>query len=240
MNTVNLTAWLNQVSGMSPVALAAVAVAGLLVGIAPSSLPLYSVVAGYVSGQVSSRAKGTLLSAGFALGQATVDASIGILFGFLGLLVVRTIARYLALTNLLLAVMLLILGLALVRKIHIVIPVLRPKARRVDSIVAAYGLGVLFGLATCPACTPMVLPVLGAAATAGSPWSGGLLLFVFGLARGIPLLLIGAAAGMVKHLSRLTPWVPAIERTGGILLLIAALFFFYQSMVFGGIAGSDN
>ncbi len=40
---------------------------------------------------------------------------------------------------------------------------------------------------------------------------------------------------MVKHLRRFTAWVPKIERTGGILLLIAALFFLYQSAAYMGL-----
>jgi cytochrome c-type biogenesis protein len=235
MGSDYITAWLNQASGMSALVVGAVALAGLLVGIAPSSLPLYSVVGGYVGGQVAGRAKGILLSAGFVLGQATVDAGIGVLFGFLGLAVIITLARYLAITNFIIAVVLGVLGLALLRKIHVVVPVLRPEARRVDTFAAAYVLGIPFGLTTCPACTPMVLPVLGAAAATGSPWLGGLLLFVFGVARGIPLILVGSAAQAAKRMPRLTLWVPTIERAGGILLIVTALFFFYQSAVFAGL-----
>ncbi|MDE2229456.1 MAG: sulfite exporter TauE/SafE family protein [Alphaproteobacteria bacterium] len=220
---------------MSALVVTAVGLAGLLVGVAPSSLPLYSVVGGYVGGQAAGRARGIFLSAGFVLGQATIDAAIGILFGFIGLTVIITIARYLALTNLLIAVILVALGLALLRKIHIVVPRLRSEVRRVDTFAAAYALGIPFGLTTCPACTPMVLPVLGAAAATGSPWLGGLLLFVFGVARGLPLLLVGAAAQAIKGVPRFTLWVPTIERAGGVLLLTAAVFFLYQSAAFWGL-----
>jgi cytochrome c-type biogenesis protein len=236
VNSAALTTWLNQASGMSVLVLAAAALAGLLVGVAPSSLPLYSVVAGYVGGQAGSRARGFSLSTSFILGQATVDAGIGILFGFLGFAVIYTIARWLAVANLLIAAILIVLGLALLRKIHIVVPVLRPQAHRVETIGAAYALGVPFGLASCPACTPMVLPVLGAAAATGSPWTGGLLLFVFGIARGLPLVLVGTATQLVARMPRVTLWVPAIERVGGVVLLLSALFFLYQSAASAGIA----
>jgi cytochrome c-type biogenesis protein len=236
VDSAALTAWLDQTSGMSALVVAAVALAGLLVGVAPSSLPLYSVVAGYVGGQAGGRARGLLLSTSFILGLATVDAGIGILFGFLGLAVIVTIARWLAVTNLAIAAILIVLGLALLRQIHIVLPVLRPQARRVETLAAAYALGVPFGLTTCPACTPMVLPVLGAAAATGSPWTGGLLLFVFGIARGVPLVFVGAAAQAASRMPRLAPLVPAIERAGGVVLLFAALFFLYQSAVFAGLA----
>lgn len=215
------------------------ALAGLLTGVAPSSLPLASVVAGYVGGQSRTRevngvSKALLLSGGFILGLTTVDTVIGALFGLLGFTVIRALASSLAVTNLFLAVLLVVLGLALLRKIHIVVPVLRPTPRRVDSFGAAYALGIPFGLSVCPACTPIVLPVLGTAALTGTPWLGAALLFVFGLARGIPLLFVATATEAVKGVPRFTMWVPNIERAGGIMLLLAALYFLYQSAAFAG------
>jgi cytochrome c biogenesis protein CcdA len=147
----HLGTWLAQGRAMSLLAVAAVALAGLLVGLAPSSLPLYSVVAGYVGGQAARRTRGLLQVAGFFLGMATVDAALGALFGFLGFAVLRAVAGALALTDLLLAALLLVLGLALLRKIRIVVPVLRPKPRQATSFAAAYALGVSFGLSACPA-----------------------------------------------------------------------------------------
>ncbi len=239
----DLALWLDQIPAMSPLAFAVVALAGLTMGVAPSSLPLFSIVLGYVAGQpgeqdvqdVRGRLKGLSLSAGFVLGMATVDAAIGGLFGFLGYVVIRVLAEYLVLTNLVLAALLVVFGLALLRKIRIAVPVLRPALRRTDSFTGAYALGIPFGLSACPACMPMMLPILGAAAATGEPWLGAVLLFTFGLARGVPLLLAGTAAGMVKHLRLFATWVPKIERTGGILLLIAALFFLYQSAAYMGL-----
>jgi len=233
---LDLDAWFQQVSVTSPLGLALVALAGLIMGVAPSSLPLASVVAGYVGGQrrgdeTNKRAMGLRLSAGFVLGLVTVDAAIGVFFGFLGFTIIRVLAGSLAITNLVLAVLLAVLGLALLRKIDIVIPVLRPGAREVNSFKAAYALGIPFGLSVCPACTPMVLPILGAAAVTGSPWLGGVLLLVFGLARGVPLLVVGAATEKIKAMPRFALFVPKIERACGVLLLLAAVYFFYQSAV---------
>lgn len=127
-----------------------------------------------------------------------------------------------------------VLGLALLRKIAIVVPVVKPAG----SVKGAYALGIPFGLSACPACTPMVLPILGAAAATGTPWWGAVLLFVFGLARGVPLLLVGTATGMVMRVRRFAFWVPKIEWAGGVLLLIAALYFLYQSAVVAGLVPS--
>ena len=236
----DLAAWLDQISAISPLAFAVVAFAGLTMGGAPSSLPLFSVAVGYVAGQAeeqesTARAKGLLLAGGFVLGMATVDAAIGALFGFLGYAVIQTLASYLALTNLFLAALLVFLGLVLLRKVRIRLPVLRPEIRRLDSFTAAYALGIPFGLSSCPACTPMMLPILGAAAATGEPWLGAVLLFTFGLARGVPLLIAGVAAGTIKHVHRFATWVSTIERAGGLLLLVAALYFLYQSGAATGI-----
>ena len=233
-------AWFQNVSVVSPVGFALVALAGLIMGVAPSSLPLASVVAGYVGGQnrepaANASATGLRLSLGFALGLATVDLAIGVFFGFLGFAIIRVLAGSLAVTNLALAVLLVVLGLALLRKIRIVIPVMRPSARPVASFGKAYALGIPFGLSVCPACTPMVLPILGAAAVSGTRWLGGVLLLVFGLARGIPLLLVGAAAERIKMLPRFALWVPTIERASGVLLILAAAYFLCQSAVFAGL-----
>ena len=130
--------------------------------------------------------------------------------------------------------MLVLLGLALLRKISIIVPVFKPVLRPANSFVGAYALGIPFGLSACPACTPMLLPIVGAAAATGAPWWGALLLFVFGLARGVPLLIAGTAAGVVTSVRRVSLWVPTIERASGVLLLLAALFFLYQS---GAAAG---
>ena len=231
----------DQISAMSPLAFAMVALAGLVMGVAPSSLPLFSIVIGYVAGQASDdelrgRTRGLYLASGFVLGMATVDAAIGALFGFLGSVVIQALADFLVLTNLLLALLLVVLGLALLRKIRIIFPALRPMMRRVNSFPAAYALGIPFGLSACPACTPMILPILGAAAATGEPWLGAVLLFTFGLARGVPLLVAGTVAGMVTQVHRAATWLPAIERVGGILLLLAAVFFLYQSAAYAGFA----
>lgn len=55
----------------------------------------------------------------------------------------------------------------------------------------AFALRMPFGLMACPACTPLLMPLaLGAAATA-EPLHGATLLGVFGLGRGVPIVVLG-------------------------------------------------
>lgn len=239
---LDLLIQLNEMPAGSLAFFGIVVLAGLIMGVAPSSLPLVSVVIGSVagggnpSGAEAGGRRGLIFAGGFVLGIATIDAFIGATFGFFGSALIRVLAGSLALTNLGIAVLLAGIGLALLRVIHV--PWLRVDARprEVTSFTGAYVLGLPFGLSTCPACTPMILPVLGAAAATGEPLLGAALMFAFGLARGVPLLVAGATAGAVSHLRTVTLWIPRLEQAGGILVLLAAGFFAYQSAAYAGLA----
>lgn len=236
---MELIAQLEHVSAASLTAVLIVAAAGLLMGVAPSSLPMYSVVVGSVAARTadSVRARrGLLFALGFVLGLASADALIGALFGFFGQAVITALAGKLGLMNLLIGLLLAVIGLALLRLIRVPWPRLNAKPRELKSFGGAYGLGIPFGFSTCPACTPMTLPILGAAAATGSAWLGAALMFVFGLARGTPLLVAAVATDLVKLVPRFAPVVSRIERVGGALVLLAALYFFYLSAFYAGLA----
>lgn len=237
---LDFAGWMDQISVASPLAFVLVALAGLVMGVAPSSVPLFSVVVGTVAArrdaeERAGRWQGLSFSSGFVLGIATVDAIAGALFALVGKLVIQVLAGSLVITNFVLGLLLVVIALALLRIIRV--PWLRTDAqpRTAASFGGAYALGIPFGLSTCPACTPMVLPVLAAAAATGEPWLGAALLFTFGLARGVPLVVAGATAGAVKHMRHVAPLVPQIERAGAVLVLVAAAYFFFQSAIAAGL-----
>lgn len=220
------TGGLEALQSVSLLAFAVVFAAGFLMGLAPSSYALYPVIAGFVAGDEQRTPRRALtLSTAFVLGTASVDAALGALFGLLGGVVIEAVARYLVLWNLLAAGMLTLFGLALLRVMKVRWPVVRMTWRKAHSVPGAYALGIPFGLTACPACTPMVLPMLGAAAATGTWWFGGLLMFVFGLARGIPLLLVGAGTGMLDRIHGSGRWVRRFELAAGVVLLLGAAYF---------------
>ncbi len=219
------------VRSVSPIAFGVVFLAGVAMGFAPSSYALYPVIAGYVTGgEQGSAARGLRLSLAFVLGMATVDAALGALFGLMGGVVIEAVARYVVLWSLLVAALLVAFGLALLRVLTVKWPVLRMTWRRAHSVPGAYALGIPFGLTACPACTPMILPMLGAAAATGSWWWGALLMFVFGLARGLPLLALGAGAGWFGRLGDASRWVPRLQMVAGWLLLLGGGFFLWEAV----------
>jgi cytochrome c-type biogenesis protein len=236
---IELEPLLQDITALTPLAVALVALAGLVVGIAPSSFPLISVAAGLAAGQGAAASskrhiEGMWLSMGFVFGIATVDAVLGALFGFAGFAVLRVLASYLAIAYGLLAAILTMTGLALLRVIHIVIPVMTPSAKPTASFLGSYLLGLPFGLSTCPACTPLLLPVVAAAATTADPVMGAVLMATFGIARGVPIVVAGTLAGSLPHLRRTHGFILWVERTAGALLLAAALYFLYQAAFYAG------
>ncbi len=230
---------LQDITALTPLAVALVALAGLVVGIAPSSFPLLSIAAGLAAGRGAAdpstqRIEGLWLSAGFALGIATVDAVLGALLGLAGFVVLRVLVSYLPLAYALLAIILTVAGLVLLRVVHVVIPVLAPSAKPTRSFLGSYLLGLPFGLSTCPACTPLLLPVVAVAATTADPLMGAVLMATFGLARGIPIVVAGTAAGAFAHLRHTRRFILWVERAGGALMLLAALYFSYQAVAYAG------
>lgn len=222
--------------GVTPFAFALMALAGLVMGLAPSTLPLIPVVAGFVTGEKRERtARAFALSVAFVLGIATVDALLGGLFGLLGHAVIEMMTKAVPFWNVFIAVLLGGLGLVLLRKLRLRLPVLKRELREPDGIVGAYVLGIPFGLSTCPACTPMVLPALAAAAATGQTWYGAALLFVFGLARGLPLIVAAISADALKRFRGFSRQIPRLERAVGWLMIAAAVFFLAEAVRLSGI-----
>ncbi|EFI53034.1 cytochrome c biogenesis protein CcdA [Afipia sp. 1NLS2] len=236
---IDLNSQMQDIAALTPFTVALAMLAGLVVGVAPSSFPLISVATGFAAGQGATESGsrhfgGLRLSIGFVLGIATVDAVLGALFGLFGFAVLRVLASYLALAYLLLAVIMIVVGLALLRFVHIVIPTLAPSSKPTHNLVGSYLLGIPFGLSTCPGCTPLLLPVAAAAAGTADPLLGAALMGAFGLARGIPIIVVATMAGRLasfRHTHRFTLWA---ERIGAALMFVSALYFFYQAALYGG------
>lgn len=235
----NLDTAMQNIDALTPVTIGLVSLAGLIVGIAPSSFPLISVATGLALGQGATatderRIRGLRLSLGFALGVATVDAALGALFGLFGFAVLRLLASYLAFAYVFFAAVMFVAALALLRVIHIVVPTLAPASKPARSFGGSYLLGLPFGLSTCPACTPLLLPVVAVAASTADPLLGAVLMGAFGVARGIPIVVAATMAGSLAHLGSMRRFTLWAERLGAALMIAAALFFLYQAALYAG------
>ncbi|WP_103382808.1 cytochrome c biogenesis protein CcdA [Pseudonocardia dioxanivorans] len=210
---------------------------GLLVGFAPSTLAMAPVVVGYVGGaRARSLPRALGLSGSFVAGMIAVDIALGAVFALAGRGALRVLGAGLPVWYAIVTVLLVVLALLNFGLWRSRLPSLTPRRGLPSSPWGAFALGVPFGLVTCPACTPLLLPIaLGAAATA-DPVYGAVLLGAFALGRGLPLIALGASGrGMTlaQRGATLMPWL----KTGlGVLLLVAAAYFFYRFLAIGGLS----
>ncbi|MBI3969315.1 MAG: sulfite exporter TauE/SafE family protein [Chloroflexi bacterium] len=209
-----------------------VLVAGFFVGLTPGAYLAGPAVIGYINVGVEKR-PGALMRRAVAhvLGATLPSAVFGFyvaLFGdvVLALLAEQIVAWYLLVALVTGATGLLLSGLVVAR-----LPAYLPRPRKVASTGGAFLLGVPLGLAACPACTPMLFPIATMAAVSGGPWYGAGLLFVFGLGRGLPILIAAASFGALQRLRRLIPLGLSAQRVAGWLLIATAALYLAQALL---------
>lgn len=213
-------------------------VLGVAVFFSPSILAITSAVLGYAAGSPGrSRLDALRVASGFAVGLVAVNVVVGALFGGGGKVAIRFFGENLPAWNLLIAVALIAVGLILLRVWRPEIPWFATRTGDVRGFRGALLVSGPFGLIDCPACTPLLLPVaLGAAAT-GNPLYGAALMGAYGLGRGVLLMGVGASAGAAVRARSLSRFLPYLEAAGGLVVLLAGLYFFKEFVRLASILG---
>ncbi len=209
-----LDAFSQALSGDNLAALPLALAGGLVAGMNPCCLALYPAAAGAccsIKEQTIKRPVGNALA--FVLGIAVAVASLGVLAAYIGrVAVIGTPFRY--------AIAFLPILMGVYRLGWIRLPLITPKAFR-PGMGGAFGTGLLLSLIIGPCGTPVLASVLSFAAYKQSFLYGGLLLFLYGIGNGLPVMLVGTAAGgVLKRLdcSRFGNWIDPI--IGGVLILL--------------------
>lgn len=202
---------------------------GVLSTLTPTTFALVPVVAGYVGATARSRVAAWGRALAFVGGLSLVNVGIGALFGAAGAFAQQLTGGNLTLWNALAGLLTLWVALAALGVLPLPLPALATPSAPDSSWYGAFLLGLPFGVVTCPTCVPLMVPVALGAALTGAAWYGALLFLAFAVGRGIPLLAIGAAAGLFKELSGVARRMPAVERAFALLLLVAALYFLIEA-----------
>lgn len=207
--------------------LAVIFTTGLLGGLSPCTLPTIALVVGYVSGyREASKKRGFLLSLFFVLGIAFTLASLGIFAGLIGKILQNTTAL-----NYGIAAILGVMGLWMLGVLNLDLRYsfegMHP--RKGSGLIGAFALGIPFGIAASPCTLPITASVLAYSASKGSPIYGMLLMFTFAIGRSIPLMIVGTFTGLLKDIKSLNRYQKYIEKVGGILLLLLALYFIWKA-----------
>lgn len=211
-------------------------VGGLIAGFGPCVLPMLPAVFGYVTGTVAHdttarRPTGLLLrglglSAVFVLGMSSVFAVIGAVAGALGRAFMPGGWTYYAVAAICAVLALQMLGVITLPldRFNALLPKTRPERA---GVLGAALFGMLFGLVASPCSTPILAAIAAIAATTGNAAQGGALLFVYGLGKGVPLLLLGMASGSLGVMRKVSAITPLLNKLAGIGLIGAAAYLLW-------------
>lgn len=205
----------------STVTLAIIFTGGLLTSISPCVLSMIPVLMSYIGvyGEGRKR-KGLSLSISFVAGLAATFAILGFIASYFGLIFgqIGSVWYYI------LAAVALVMGLHLVGSLQLNFPSLKRLAVKPKGHSGAFLMGLFFGLVASPCATPVLAVIIAFAATQGQPAYGALLLFVYGIGHGFPLLLAGTFTTLLAALLRLQRYTQYVNYASGSILIIFGLY----------------
>lgn len=212
-------------SGESLVALPLALAGGVVSGLNPCCVALYPAGAAACCAVREEKQRLALSNAAaFVVGMALATSILGVVAALAG----KSISGLGAWARYLVAVVPLAMGAHLLGWIRLPLPKAKEGARR-RGLLGAFVAGLLLSLVIAPCGTPVLASVLSYAAYEGSVTFGALLLFLYGLGAGLPVLLIGTASGgLAGRLDRLG-WRKAVDRAVGVLLLIVGGWLLVQA-----------
>jgi thiol:disulfide interchange protein DsbD len=167
-----------------------------------------------------------LLSASYTTGIATTFAILGLLAAFAGQAMGSLMTNPLFIFPL--VALLIYLALSMIGLYDMYIPkFFQPRDHKVTggSFVSAFVFGMVSGIVASPCLSPGLLCLLCIVTTIGSKLLGFIMLFVFGIGLGIPLLIIGTFSGSLNLLPRAGMWMVEIKKLFGYVMLAMCLYF---------------
>ena len=177
--------------------------------------------------KVDSKMKGFILSLAFTLGINLMLSLLDLFAGLMGNILVK-----IKVLNYIIAGILFSMGLWLLKsfKININYNFTKFKLKKGSGILGAFLCGIPFGFVASPCTVPVTISVLAYSALKGSIFYGMLLMFIFGIGRSIPLLIVGTFTGFLRNIKFLFKYQRVIEKVAGAILIILAIFFIWQSI----------
>ncbi|WP_299358257.1 cytochrome c biogenesis protein CcdA [uncultured Paracoccus sp.] len=209
--------------------------AGLLSFLSPCILPMVPFYLCYLAGvsmqelradgglQPGAQGRLVLGAIAFALGVTTIFVLMGLGATALGGL----FAQYRTQVSWVAAAILFTFGLHFLGIVRI--PLLYREARldstaEPTSILGAYLMGLAFGFGWTPCAGPALAAILYMASQSGSPWHGGTLLLVYGLAMTLPFVLAAFfARPFLGWVGRHRSLLGHVEKAMGVMLILFAI-----------------
>ncbi|MDZ7843522.1 MAG: cytochrome c biogenesis CcdA family protein [Anaerolineales bacterium] len=200
---------------------------GVVTSLGPCNLTAIPLVIGFVGGSGKpSRQRSFQISLSFAVGLAVTFMLLGVGAALAGGLIglANSIWYYLV------AAVCFLVGLSMMGVLTIPLPGwfsdLRERVAR-RGVPGALLLGLVSGLVTSQCATPVLAAVLTYVMLKGAITYGALLLFVYALGRGVPIVLAGTFTGVLANFQKLGKWSEGIEKVSGVIIIAVGFYFFW-------------
>jgi len=200
---------------------------GVLTSIGPCNLATIPLIVGFVGGSHDlSRSRAFTLSLAFAFGLAITFTLLGVVAALVGGLIGGTSRVWYYLV----AAVCFIIGLHMLGVLSFSVPMwfggLRERIR-LKGALGALALGLVSGLVASQCATPVLAAILTYVMSKGALAYGAVLLFVYAMGRGVPVVLAGTFTGALKQLQGLGQWTSVIEKVSGVIVLVVGFYFLW-------------
>ncbi|HWN30932.1 MAG TPA: protein-disulfide reductase DsbD, partial [Burkholderiales bacterium] len=202
---------------------------GLLLSLTPCLFPMIPILSGIIVGQKQqmTKTRGLMLSASYVLGVAITYAIAGVAAGLTGTLISTTLQNPWVLATF--AVLFVLLAFSMFGFYELQFPAslqskLSNAANHIKggNLIGAFVMGGLSAVIIGPCVAAPLAGALLYISQTRDVVLGGSSLFVMALGMGVPLIALGLSAGAL--LPRAGPWMEAIKRFFGVLLLGVAIW----------------
>jgi cytochrome c-type biogenesis protein len=200
---------------------------GVVTSIGPCNLATIPLIVGFVGGSHDlSRSRSFALSLAFALGLAITFTLLGVVAALVGGLIGGTSRLWYYLV----AVVCFLIGLHMLGVLSFPIPMWLGGLRegiRLKGALGALSLGLVSGLVASQCATPVLAAILTYVMSKGALAYGAVLLFVYAMGRGVPVVLAGTFTGALKQFQAIGRWSSVIEKASGVIVLFVGFYFLW-------------
>ena len=202
---------------------------GLLLSLTPCVFPMIPILSGIIvgSGHKTSHARAFMLSLAYVLGMAITYAAAGIAAGMTGTLLSAALQNAWVLGGF--ALVFVVLSFSMFGFYELQLPTFLQSKMSEEashlkggSLPGVAAMGALSALIVGPCVAAPLAGALLYIGQTGDAVLGGIALFVMALGMGVPLLIVGATAK--SALPHTGPWMEAVKKAFGVLLLATAVW----------------
>ena len=201
---------------------------GIVTSIGPCNIAMIPLIVGVIGGSREVPKKRAFsISLVFAVGLAVTFMLLGIIASLVGGLLGGTTRVWYYLV----AAVCFVIGLQMLGILNIPAPLwfgnLREKVKT-RGLFGAFLLGLVSGLVASQCATPVLAAILTyVMAQKASLVYGAVLLFIYSLGRGVPIVLAGTFTGVLKNLRAAGKWSEWMEKIGGVIIILVGFYFLW-------------